>query len=90
MEVEKHIIITGSSNISWKDAIVRTIDEASKTLENLTEIKVLSQSAKILSNKIATCHFLRCPRIDVSIPWCTWVCNQVPAIFKWLWKFFGN
>ncbi|MBR3697660.1 MAG: dodecin domain-containing protein [Clostridia bacterium] len=52
MKSEKHIKITGYSNLSWKDAIVRSIEEASKTLENLTEVKVLSQSAKIQSNKI--------------------------------------
>ena len=34
--MEKHLIITGSSKISWKDAIVQTISEASKTLDYLT------------------------------------------------------
>ena len=32
MTVEKHIRVRGSSNISWKDAIVQTISEASKTI----------------------------------------------------------
>ena len=31
MDIEKHLIVTGSSNVSWKDAIVKTIREASKT-----------------------------------------------------------
>lgn len=52
MKSEKHIKVTGYSNLSWKDAIVRTIEEASKTLDNLTEVKVLNQSAKIQENKI--------------------------------------
>lgn len=52
MKSEKHIKVTGYSNLSWKDAIVRSIEEASKTLDNLTEVKVLSQSAKIQANKI--------------------------------------
>lgn len=53
MNSEKHIKVTGYSNISWKDAIVRTIDEASKTLNNLTSITVLEQRATITGNKIA-------------------------------------
>lgn len=52
MNSEKHIKITGYSNISWKDAIVKTIDEASKTLMNLSSITVLEQRAKISGNKI--------------------------------------
>ena len=52
MKSEKHIKVTGYSNLSWKDAIVRSIDEASKTLDNLSEVKVLNQSAKIQANKI--------------------------------------
>lgn len=50
--MEKHIIITGFSKISWKDAIVKTIEEASKTLDYLSGIKVLDQRAKIIGNKI--------------------------------------
>lgn len=52
MKSEKHIQITGYSNVSWKDAIVKSIDEASKTLNNLVEVKVLCQKAKINGNKI--------------------------------------
>ena len=33
MDIKKHLIITGSSNISWKDAIVKAISEASKTID---------------------------------------------------------
>ena len=51
--MEKHLIITGSSKISLKDAIVQTISEASKTLDYLTEVKILEQRAKINKDKIS-------------------------------------
>ena len=53
MDIEKHLIITGSSEISWKDAIVKTIEEASKTIDYLSSVKVLEQRAKINGNKIS-------------------------------------
>ena len=52
MDIKKHLIITGSSNVSWKDAIVKAIDEASKTIDYLAEIKILDQKAKINGNRI--------------------------------------
>ena len=51
--MEKHIKITGTSTISWKDAIVQSISEASKTLDYLTEIRILDQRAKINGKKIS-------------------------------------
>lgn len=53
MDIEKHLIITGSSEISWKDAIVKAIEEASKTIDYLSSVKVLEQRAKINGNKIS-------------------------------------
>lgn len=50
--MEKHIRVTGSSTISWKDAILQTITEASKTIDYLTEVKILEQKAKISGKKI--------------------------------------
>ena len=50
--MEKHIQVTGSSTVSWKDAIVQTIAEASKTLDYLTGVKILNQRAKINGKKI--------------------------------------
>ena len=50
--MEKHIQITGKSNVSWKDAIVQTISEASKTLDYLTGVRILNQRAKINGKKI--------------------------------------
>jgi len=52
MSVEKHLLITGTSTISWKDAIVQTISEASKTIDYLTGVKILDQRAKINGKKI--------------------------------------
>ena len=53
MEVKKHLILTGSSEISWKDAIVKTISEASKKIDYLSEVKVIEQRASIDGNKIS-------------------------------------
>ena len=53
MDIEKHLIITGTSEISWKDAIVKTIAEASKTLDYLTGVKIIEQKAKINGDKIS-------------------------------------
>ena len=50
--MEKHIIVTGSSTISWKDAIVQTVAEASKTIDYINNIKVLEQRAKINGKKL--------------------------------------
>ncbi len=53
MDIKKHLIITGNSNISWKDAIVKAIQEASKTIDYLSEVKILDQRAIIDGNKIS-------------------------------------
>ena len=52
MNCKKHIQLTGVSNISWKDAIVRSIQDASQTLNNLTTVKVKEQRAKIQGDRI--------------------------------------
>ena len=49
MEIEKHLTITGNSTVSWKDAI----EEASKTIDYLSSIRILDQYAKIDGNKIS-------------------------------------
>ena len=51
--MEKHLIITGTSKVSWKDAIVQTVAEASKTLDYLTGVKIIEQRAKINGDKIS-------------------------------------
>ncbi len=53
MSSEKHIFVTGYSNISWKDAIVRTIAETSQTIKKLNSVEILSQKAIISGDKIS-------------------------------------
>ena len=53
MGIEKHLSITGSSTVSWKDAIVKAIEEASKTIDYLSSVRILEQYAKIDGNKIS-------------------------------------
>ena len=50
--MEKHIMVTGTSKVSWKDAITKTILEASKTIDYISSVTVLEQKAKIDGNKI--------------------------------------
>lgn len=50
--MEKHIIVTGSSIVSWKDAVVQTIAEASKTIDYISSVKILDQRANINGKKI--------------------------------------
>ncbi|MCI9016612.1 MAG: dodecin domain-containing protein [Clostridia bacterium] len=52
MTVEKHLKVTGTSEVSWKDAIIQTVSEASKTIDYLTSVKVLDQRANISGKKI--------------------------------------
>ena len=53
MDIEKHLLITGTSENSWKDAIVKAIAEASKTIDYLSSVKILNQRADIDGNKIS-------------------------------------
>ena len=41
MEIKKHLFITGNSTVSWKDAIVKAIEETSKTIDYLYDVKIL-------------------------------------------------
>ncbi len=52
MGIEKHLNITGTSNISWKDAIVQAVAEASKTIDYLSSVKIIEQRAKIDGKKL--------------------------------------
>ncbi len=52
MDIQKHLMITGNSTVSWKDAIVKAIAEASKTIDYLSEVKILEQRASIDGDKI--------------------------------------
>ena len=50
--MEKHLRITGVSNVSWKDAIVTAVAEAAKTLSYLSNVKMIEQRAKIDQDKL--------------------------------------
>ena len=52
MATQKHLLITATSTVSWKDAIVQAVSEASKTIDYLTEIKILEQRANISGKKL--------------------------------------
>jgi len=52
MGIEKHLLITGTSTVSWKDAIVQAVSEASKTIDFLSSVKVLEQRARIDGKKL--------------------------------------
>ena len=52
MATEKHLKLTGISNVSWKDAITQSIAEASKTIDYISSVTVLEQTGKIDGNKI--------------------------------------
>ena len=53
MDIEKHLLITGSSQVSWKDAIVKAIAEASKSIDYLRSVEILDQRSNIDGNKIS-------------------------------------
>ena len=53
MEIKKHLIITGNSTVSWKDAIVKAVAEASKTIDYLSDVRILEQRASISGDKIS-------------------------------------
>lgn len=50
---EKHLMITGISTVSWKDAIVKAIAQASQTIDYISSIKILEQRANINGSKIS-------------------------------------
>jgi len=52
MNTQKHLIITGISNISWKDATLKAVNEVSKTIDYISSIKILEQRANIVNNQI--------------------------------------
>lgn len=53
MNTEKHLRLTGSSTVSWKDAIVQTIAETAKTIDYISSVTILEQRAKINGKKIS-------------------------------------
>lgn len=52
MNIEKHITVTGSSTVSWKDAIIKTISKASETIQAISAVRILDQRGKIVNGII--------------------------------------
>ena len=52
MEIKKHLSITGTSSVSWKDATVKAISETSKTIDYLSGVRIIDQRADIEDGKI--------------------------------------
>jgi len=52
MGIEKHIKVTGNSTVSWKDAIIKTVQEVSENTNFVTAVKILDQRAKVTVDKI--------------------------------------
>lgn len=52
MATKKHIKVTGISNISWKDATLKALNEVSKTIDLISDVKILEQRANISNNQI--------------------------------------
>ena len=52
MDTEKHIKVTGYSKVSWKDAIVKTVEKVGKTLDHLSNMEILKQRARVANGKI--------------------------------------
>lgn len=53
MSTQKHLKVTGISNISWKDATLKAINEVSKTIDYISSITILEQRANITNNQIS-------------------------------------
>lgn len=52
MPVYKILDLVGSSTVSWQDAVEECVKEASKTIDNIVGVEVISQTAKIEDNRI--------------------------------------
>ena len=52
MGIEKHLRITGTSTVSWKDAVIHAVAEAAKTIDYLSSVQIIDQRAKIDGKKI--------------------------------------
>jgi dodecin len=56
MAVIKTIDLVGVSTESWRDAALKALDEASKTLRGIEGFDVLETSARVEDNEIAEYH----------------------------------
>ena len=52
METIKIVELIGNSKKNWEDAAQNAVEEASKTINGITGVEVLAQTAKVLKGKI--------------------------------------
>jgi len=52
MAVIKVLNLVGDSTVSWQDAIEKAVAEAAKTVDNITGVEVLNQTANVKDGKI--------------------------------------
>ena len=52
MATQKHLIITGISNISWKDATLKALNEVCKTVDYVSNFKIIEQRATVRNKQI--------------------------------------
>lgn len=53
MAVVKVVELIGTSETSWEDAVQHALDEASKTLRNITGVDVVRFNAEVEDGKIS-------------------------------------
>ena len=53
MDIKKHLIITGNSTVSWKDAIVKAIKKEKKSIDYITDVRILEQRASVDGGRIS-------------------------------------
>jgi len=53
MNIEKHLKITGSSQISWDDAVETAIKEVSKSIDYLSTFTIINKRGIIDGNEIS-------------------------------------
>ena len=73
MGIEKHLSITGTSSVSWKDAVVQAVAEASKTIDYLTSVILPSEIVKVANVYSATTKFTE--NIDYTIDYSNYSIN---------------
>jgi len=52
METIKIVELIGNSKKSWEDAAQNAVEEASRTVDGITGVEVLAQTAKVNKGKI--------------------------------------
>lgn len=52
MAVAKVLNLVGDSVISWQDAIENAVNEASKTVENITGVEIINTTGTVKDGKI--------------------------------------